>query len=71
MEVWQHLVFIKQSTGQQCADEPTSSLDEANAFQVIELLIKASQDKTLIVVSHDHRIEKYFTSIRPFKEIVS
>lgn len=51
------------------ADEPTSSLDEKNAFEVTELLIKACKDKTLVVVSHDHRIEKYFSTINDFEEI--
>jgi ABC-type lipoprotein export system ATPase subunit len=51
------------------ADEPTSSLDEKNAFEVTELLIKACDGKTLIVVSHDHRIEKYFTTIKDFGEL--
>jgi ABC-type lipoprotein export system ATPase subunit len=53
------------------ADEPTSSLDEKNAFEVIDLLIRACQDKTLIVVSHDHRIEKYFKNILNFEELIS
>jgi ABC-type lipoprotein export system ATPase subunit len=50
------------------ADEPTSSLDEKNAFQALELLLKACEKKTLIVVSHDHRIEKYFSKIIDFNE---
>lgn len=52
------------------ADEPTSSLDEKNAFEVTELLIRACQNKTLIVVSHDHRIEKYFSTIKDFGELI-
>lgn len=52
------------------ADEPTSSLDERNAFEVTELLINACKGKTLIVVSHDHRIEKYFTKIKSFEELI-
>jgi ABC-type antimicrobial peptide transport system, ATPase component len=53
------------------ADEPTSSLDEKNAFEVTELLISACKDKTLIVVSHDHRIEKYFDQIKDFAEVIA
>lgn len=52
------------------ADEPTSSLDEHNAIKVTELLLKASMGKTLIVVSHDHRIEKYFSRIIDFEELI-
>lgn len=52
------------------ADEPTSSLDEHNAMNVMELLLKASADKTLIVVSHDNRIEKYFSRIINFDELI-
>jgi putative ABC transport system ATP-binding protein len=53
------------------ADEPTSSLDEKNAFDVTELLLKACVGKTLIVVSHDHRIEKYFSEIKDFGELIA
>jgi ABC-type lipoprotein export system ATPase subunit len=53
------------------ADEPTSSLDEKNAFAVIELLIEACKGKTLIVVSHDHRIEKYFSRVKNFEELIA
>lgn len=52
------------------ADEPTSSLDEANAKKVMELLIEASQKKTLIVVSHDSRLQKYFGRNLNFAELV-
>jgi putative ABC transport system ATP-binding protein len=52
------------------ADEPTSSLDEKNAVEVIELLLRACQGgKTLIVVSHDHRIEKFFSRVLDFGEL--
>jgi putative ABC transport system ATP-binding protein len=44
------------------ADEPTSSLDQANSQIVIEGLLKSAGENTLLVVSHDHRIEKYFTT---------
>lgn len=53
------------------ADEPTSSLDEKNAFEVTELLMRACEGKTLIVVSHDHRIEKYFSKVKDFEELIS
>lgn len=52
------------------ADEPTSSLDEKNALDIIELLIKTNKDKTIIVVSHDHRIEKYFTRVISFEDLI-
>ncbi len=52
------------------ADEPTSSLDEKNAFEATELLVQACQDKTLLVVSHDHRIEKYFSVVKDFSELI-
>jgi ABC-type lipoprotein export system ATPase subunit len=53
------------------ADEPTSSLDEKNAFEVTRLLIEACKDKTLIIVSHDHRIERFFSKIINFEELIS
>lgn len=52
------------------ADEPTSSLDETNSNFVMQALKKSAQGKTLIVVSHDHRIEKYFDQVLSFKEII-
>jgi putative ABC transport system ATP-binding protein len=44
------------------ADEPTSSLDDANADMVYELLVKeaARNGATLVVVSHDQRLKSRF-----------
>jgi ABC-type lipoprotein export system ATPase subunit len=44
------------------ADEPTASLDKANAQIVADLLLKhcAQQDAGLIVVTHDERLLPYF-----------
>lgn len=50
------------------ADEPTSSLDDQNAVEIMRLLKEACRDKTLIVVSHDHRIEGAFSDVRNFEE---
>jgi ABC-type lipoprotein export system ATPase subunit len=50
------------------ADEPTSSLDEKNAGFVLQALKEIAKGKTLIVVSHDHRIAKYFDKVIPFQE---
>lgn len=52
------------------ADEPTSSLDEANSTRVMELLFKAAGGKTLVVVSHDHRIENKFNTIMKFEDLI-
>jgi putative ABC transport system ATP-binding protein len=43
------------------ADEPTASLDAAAAKQVIELLVRISQDadRFVVVVSHDTRWKEY------------
>ncbi|MAA73577.1 MAG: ABC transporter ATP-binding protein [Salinisphaeraceae bacterium] len=40
------------------ADEPTASLDDANAEQVLDLLIAqaASRDATLLIATHDARV---------------
>ncbi|AHI04745.1 glutamine-transport ATP-binding protein ABC transporter GlnQ [Bdellovibrio bacteriovorus W] len=51
------------------ADEPTSSLDQVNAEFVMKALKECAQGKTLIVVSHDERIEKYFDQVIDFKEL--
>jgi len=52
------------------ADEPTSSLDEANAEKVMKLLVQASEKKTMIVVSHDSRLQKYFDRSLNFAELI-
>ena len=38
------------------ADEPTASLDHENAFNVMKILKKYSEDRLVIVVTHDHSI---------------
>jgi ABC-type lipoprotein export system ATPase subunit len=50
------------------ADEPTSSLDDLNADHVIKGLSSVEKNSTLIVVSHDHRIEKRFERIIDFND---
>lgn len=52
------------------ADEPTSSLDEKNSSRVIELLLQAAKNQSCIVVSHDHRLEKYFSKIIHFEDLL-
>ncbi|MFD1015363.1 ABC transporter ATP-binding protein [Winogradskyella rapida] len=44
------------------ADEPTSSLDDANCKIVLDLLVKqaAKTKANLVVITHDHRIRPYF-----------
>jgi ABC-type lipoprotein export system ATPase subunit len=46
------------------ADEPTSSLDDVNAQFVIEALKKAAKGKSLLVVSHDDRLQDQFKDVR-------
>ena len=38
------------------ADEPTASLDHENAFNVMKILKKYSQDRLVIVVTHDRSV---------------
>ena len=45
------------------ADEPTSSLDDDSTLVVMRELIRVTERKTFICVSHDHRVEKYFDKI--------
>ena len=44
------------------ADEPTSSLDDENCKNVIELLKQQARETkaNLIIITHDHRIKPYF-----------
>jgi putative ABC transport system ATP-binding protein len=51
------------------ADEPTSSLDQKNADFVLAALKEAAKGKTLIVVSHDRRIENEFDQVLPFEDL--
>jgi putative ABC transport system ATP-binding protein len=53
------------------ADEPTSSLDDANAGAVIDALLTLPGDPTLVVVSHDHRIRSRFERCIDFEELIS
>jgi ABC-type lipoprotein export system ATPase subunit len=53
------------------ADEPTSSLDRPNAETIMKLLVQAAQGKTLIAVSHDERVEKYFDRVIDLQDILT
>ncbi len=53
------------------ADEPTSSLDQANAEAVMAALVKAALGKTLVVVSHDQRIRGFFETVWDFADLVT
>lgn len=54
------------------ADEPTSSLDHKAAMQVIKLLgtLVAETDTTLLVSSHDDRIQSEFDQILEIGDVV-
>ena len=52
------------------ADEPTSSLDDVNGQAVLEALKLAAKEKTLIVVSHDHRLTSKFDRVIQFEELI-
>lgn len=45
------------------ADEPTGNLNFAIGEQVIKELLAVSQGKTLIAVTHDDRLSKYFDEV--------
>ena len=42
------------------ADEPTGNLNFSIGEQVIQKLIEVSKENTLIAVTHDERLSKYF-----------
>lgn len=52
-------------------DEPTASLNTSKGIEIIELLIKLhkEQKNTLIVVTHDDRLSKYFGEVIKFEDI--
>ena len=51
------------------ADEPTGNLNFAIGEQVIKALVTASQGKTLIAVTHDDRLAKYFDEVIDMNEM--
>ena len=53
------------------ADEPTGILNFAIGEQVIKALVETSKGKTLIAVTHDDRLAKYFDEIIDMNEMTS
>ena len=53
------------------ADEPTGNLNFAIGEQVIKELIEVSKGKTLIAVTHDDRLEKYFDEVIDMNQVTS
>lgn len=51
------------------ADEPTSSLDDKNSQFVMDALFEIAREKSLVVVSHDHRIRERFKQITTLTEL--
>jgi len=51
------------------ADEPTGNLNFAIGEQVIKELIEVSKGKTLIAVTHDDRLSKYFDEVVDMNEM--
>ena len=53
------------------ADEPTGNLNFAIGEQVIKKLIEVSKGKTLIAVTHDDRLSKYFDEVVDMNKMTS
>lgn len=53
------------------ADEPTGNLNFAIGEEVIKALTDASRGKTLIAVTHDDRLAKYFDAVIDMNEMTS
>ncbi len=51
------------------ADEPTGNLNFAIGEQVIKQLVEISKGKTLIAVTHDERLAKYFDCVIDMNEM--
>ena len=51
------------------ADEPTGNLNFAIGEEVIKALVEISQGKTLIAVTHDERLAKYFDYVIDMNEM--
>lgn len=53
------------------ADEPTASLDDANASAAIDLLLDSCRDSTLLVTSHDQRLLTRFQTVLPLAQLAA
>lgn len=53
------------------ADEPTSSLDDHNTISVMDKLMRFCSSRSLMVVSHDQRLDRYFDRIVSFEEFAN
>ena len=53
------------------ADEPTGNLNFAIGEQVIRQLVEVAKGKTLIAVTHDDRLAKYFDEVIDMNEMTS
>ncbi|MBQ8840395.1 MAG: ABC transporter ATP-binding protein [Clostridia bacterium] len=53
------------------ADEPTGNLNFAIGELVIKKLVKASKNKTLIAVTHDERLSKYFDKVIDMNQMIA
>ena len=53
------------------ADEPTGNLNFAIGEQVIRQLVAVARGKTLIAVTHDDRLAKYFDAVIDMNEMTS
>ena len=53
------------------ADEPTGNLNFAIGEQVIKELVEVSRQKTLIAVTHDDRLTKYFDEVIDMNQMTS
>ncbi len=51
------------------ADEVTSSLDHKNADKIMSQIFESTKERTLIFVSHDHRVESYFDKKIQFEDV--
>ncbi len=53
------------------ADEPTGNLNFAIGEQVIQQLVAVAKGKTLIAVTHDERLAKYFDAVVDMNDMTS
>jgi putative ABC transport system ATP-binding protein len=62
---------VSKSPGLVLADEPTASLDDANADAAIELLLGTCAQSTLVVVTHDPRLIRRFPTPTDMAELTT
>lgn len=62
---------VSKRPGLLLADEPTASLDDDNASQVVDLLLESGSPTTVVIATHDPRVMQRFEDVMPLGDLAS